>query len=253
MLGRGDEDVMCAQDVRELVRWNRRDVTYAVKLARRVADEGELVAIPVEVVLQPCVGRSSLALVVRPGRRDETRLAVPTEGHPTFGVEDAVVAAVVDHVRIDELDADLPVHVDRSVGDGYRRVGQPRVHLRDARVGAVVEPAVERRDRADTVHHPSADQAPRKQVEPGEVEVEGVEEDRARRRRDRVHADPQATALELGDDRTKRLVAAPGRRRRELVEDCNVHRAHAGEHRVPLEFEPPCSPLYRPEQHDGRG
>src|SRR5262249_5349668 len=64
VLRRGDEDVMSAKQCCKGRRGHGRDVTDLPKLGGRVADERELVAVPIQVALEPLIRRSALPRVV---------------------------------------------------------------------------------------------------------------------------------------------------------------------------------------------
>src|SRR5205823_318137 len=106
----------------------------------------------------------------------------------------------------------------------------------------------EARNGADPVYPANAARAPREQLEPLEVEVERVEEDRARRRRDRVRLDADAASFELAHDRPQRLIPAAGRRRTELMEERDVGSAEPTEARIALDPRTPERALRRSRQ-----
>ena len=118
----------------------------------------------------------------------------------------------------------------------HRRLRELGVHRRDPRVGAVVVAAVDADRPVDAVHHP--DVVAGEPPQAVEVEVEGVEEAGARAAGDAVLLDVEAAAPELAFERAQELVAAAGRRRRELVEDGDVGASRAGRAHVELRPHP---------------
>ncbi len=71
-------------------------------------------------------------------------------------MKDRRVDGVRDHDGVAQLDAELAVLLEAVLGLHDRRVRELAIDLGDARVGAVVEAAVDADRPVDAVHHASA-------------------------------------------------------------------------------------------------
>ena len=175
---------------------------------RRAPDERELVAIGVEVPVEPLESSApfrglsdqldaiTLTFLLSSGSRAVGGWKIA--GSTAFGIDN----------RLAQLEAELAV-LRRARTRDWRIVASASVgvDLGDPRVRAVVEAAVDADRPVDAVHHARA--ATGEAPQALEVEVEGVEEAGGRRAGDPVLLDAEARRLELAHERPEELVPAP--------------------------------------------
>ena len=138
-------------------------------------------------------------------------------------MEDRRIGGVRDHDRVSERDPELGVLLEAVARLQNRGVRNPGVDLGDARVRPVVEAAVRTDRPVDAMHQPAV--VAREPPEPGEVEVERVEEACAGTSRNPIRLDRETPALELAHESAEELMAPSGGRPLELVEDREVRAA----------------------------
>ncbi len=213
---------MLAQQSRHAVRVERSNVADAFERQRQLSDEGQSRQRRVEVGVEPGQDVSALPRVLRPARRDDAERTAGDRLVCVRRMEDRRIDGVRDHDRVSERDPELGVLLEAVARLQNRRVRKLGVDLGDPRIRPVVEAAVRADRPVDAMHQPAV--VAREPPEPGEVEVERVEEARAGTSRDPVRLDRETAALELAHERAEELMAAAGGRRLELVEDSRGRR-----------------------------
>ena len=192
---REDEDVMLAEQLRDLARRHGRNHARALERHGRAADERQREAGRVEAALEVGDDVGALPRVVGPARRDQPDRRAGAERNAAVGVEDRRVGRVRDDDGLAQLEAELPVLVEAVARLEHGRVRVHAVEVGDVPVGAVVEAAVDADRPVDPVHHAAARAG--EAAQPPVVEVERVEEAGRRPAGDPVDLDVEPAPPEL--------------------------------------------------------
>ena len=211
---------MRAQKLGDAQRVDRAGRTDPLEPLRGAADEGHVETIGIEVAVEPDERVGSLARVVGPAGRDDADAPTVERLPARRREEDRRVDGVRDHDRVGQLVPELAMALEAvpRLEDG--RVRELPVQLGDPRIGAVVEAAVDPDRPVDAMHHPAV--GAREAPQAREVEVERVEEARARPPGHAVGLDLETARAELTEKRSQELVPASRRRRLELMEEGEI-------------------------------
>ena len=216
-------DVAPPQLGRKRFRRDRSEDANVLERLVRATRERQLVAIVVEMPVEPGDDVGALVRVVGPARRDDPY--APSGERLALGrrMEDRRVDRVRDHggstSSIPSARCASRLYRDCTIVASASSwlISAIRASVPSSKPRYVADRAVDAMDEAHVV--------PREAAQPAEVEVEGVEEAGSCPRRDPVHLDRETASLELAYERPQELVPTARRRRRELVEEREIRRS----------------------------
>ncbi len=217
---------MLAEQPSDFSRRHRRDDACLFEADGRAADERQLEPRRIELTLELRDHVGALARVVGPARRDQAYGLPRAKLHATVGVEHRGIGRVRDHDRLPQLQPQLAMLLEAIAGLEDRRGRQLAVELVDVAIGTVVEASVDANRAVHAMHHPAtrAGEAAQSAI----VEIERVEEADGRLAGDAVHFDLEAPPAKLAHQPGEKLIATPGGRRCEVVEDGEIGAAATG-------------------------